>query len=108
MPVALEEVTFLFGMIGSALFWGAFTWLIYISLEPSVRRVWPTALISWTRLMAGRWRDPLVGRDVLAGLLAGVMLHGMTIVRVRLADRPPPDMFFCIGAREPKFGSIIS
>jgi hypothetical protein len=93
VPVALEEVTFLFGMIGSTLFWGAFTWVIYISLEPLVRRVWPYTLISWTRLMAGRLRDPLVGRDVLAGLLAGVMLTGMTIVRLRMAHRAPPDLF---------------
>jgi predicted Ser/Thr protein kinase len=93
VPVALEEFTFLFGMIGWALFWGAFTWLMYISLEPFVRRMWPHSLISWTRLMAGRVRDPLVGRDVLAGLLAGVVLTGLTIIRVRVAHRGPPEIF---------------
>jgi hypothetical protein len=94
VPVALEEVTFLFGVSGWSLFWGAFTWVMYISLEPLVRRVWPDTLISWTRLMAGRVRDPLVGRDVLAGLLAGVILTGMTIIRLRVAHRAPPDVFF--------------
>jgi predicted Ser/Thr protein kinase len=93
VPVALDEVTFLIGISGSALFWGAFTWVIYISLEPSVRRVWPYTLIAWTRLMAGRLRDPLVGRDVLTGLLAGVILTGMTIVRLRLAHLAPPNIF---------------
>ena len=31
-------------------------------------------LISWTRLVAGRIRDPLVGRDLLAGLGVGTLL----------------------------------
>jgi hypothetical protein len=97
VPVALEELTFLFGVIGWALVWGAFTWLIYMSLEPYVRRVWPTALISWTRLLSGRWRDPLVGRDVLAGLLAGIIRMALLIVRLRLTDRPPPDVLFASG-----------
>jgi hypothetical protein len=87
-------LTFLIGLIGWFLVWGAFTWLVYISLEPYVRRLWAHALISWTRLLSGRWRDPLVGRDVLAGLLAGIIRMGMTIVRLRLARRPPPDVFF--------------
>jgi hypothetical protein len=30
----------------------------------------PELLTSWTRLIAGNWRDPLVGRDVLIGVLA--------------------------------------
>jgi len=46
--------------------------LIYLSLEPYVRRRWPHAIISWSRLLLGRWRDPLVGRDVLFGLVLGV------------------------------------
>jgi serine/threonine-protein kinase len=49
-------------------------WLFYIALEPTVRRRWPQTLISWTRVLAGRLRDPLVGRDVLVGLLAGMIL----------------------------------
>jgi len=93
VPVALAEVTFLVSVTGWALFWGAFTWVIYISIEPFARRVWPYTLISWTRLMAGRLRDPLVGRDVLVGLLAGVMLTGMTLARLRLAQGAPPDLF---------------
>jgi len=94
VPAPLEELAFLFGLIGWFLVWGAFAWLMYISLEPYVRRLWPHALISWTRLLSGRWRDPLVGRDVLAGLLAGIIRTGAVIVRVRLAHRSPPDVFF--------------
>jgi Protein kinase domain len=49
--------------------WSCFTWLLYIALEPYVRRRWPATLVSWSRLLAGGFRDPLVGRDVLAGCL---------------------------------------
>jgi predicted Ser/Thr protein kinase len=48
-----------------------FVWLTYLALEPYVRRRWPELLISWSRLLAGRFRDSLVGRDVLAGSLLG-------------------------------------
>jgi hypothetical protein len=43
------------------------TWLAYVACEPYVRRLWPGALVSWSRVLAGRLRDPLVGRDVLVG-----------------------------------------
>jgi hypothetical protein len=38
-------------------------------LNLRVRRRWPARLISWSRLLAGGFRDPLVGRDVLVGCL---------------------------------------
>jgi serine/threonine-protein kinase len=47
-------------------------WLVYVALEPYVRRRWPVTLISWSRILAGSWRDPLVGRDVLFGILFGI------------------------------------
>ena len=56
---------------GIALFGGGYVWLIYIALEPLMRRKWPELLISWTRLLSGRFRDPLVGRDILVGALLG-------------------------------------
>jgi serine/threonine-protein kinase len=43
------------------------TWIAYVACEPYVRRLWPESLVSWTRVLAGRFRDPLVGRDVLIG-----------------------------------------
>jgi len=53
--------------ISGALFLSGLAWVWYIALEPYVRRHWPQAIISWSRLVAGRLRDPLVGRDVLLG-----------------------------------------
>ncbi len=46
-------------------------WLVYIAVEPFVRRRWPGRIISWNRLLAGDWRDPLVGRDLLLGAVFG-------------------------------------
>jgi serine/threonine-protein kinase len=59
---------------GYTLFGASLVWLYYIALEPFVRRRWPDALISWSRLLGGSYRDPLVGRDVLIGVLVGVVL----------------------------------
>jgi hypothetical protein len=40
-------------------------------------------LVSWTRLLAGRWGDPLVGRDVLLGVAVGaVVVLAIPFVRV--------------------------
>jgi len=55
-----------------ALFLAGVTWLMYVALEPLIRRRWPDSLIAWTRLLSGRFSDPLVGRVLLAGALLGV------------------------------------
>jgi hypothetical protein len=47
-------------------------WLLYIALEPYVRRFSPGILISWTRVLTGQIVDPRVGRDVLVGVAIGV------------------------------------
>lgn len=52
-----------------ALYWAGIAWMLYIALEPLVRRRWPNSLVSWSRLISGRFRDPLVGRDILIGIL---------------------------------------
>jgi serine/threonine-protein kinase len=57
--------------LADALLTGGFLWLLYIALEPMVRRFWPQLLISWVRVLQGRWRDPGVGRDLLVGTLTG-------------------------------------
>jgi serine/threonine-protein kinase len=45
-----------------------------MALEPFVRRRWPERIISWNRLLAGDFRDPLVGRDILIGASFGSAL----------------------------------
>jgi len=60
--------------ISTALFYSGLMWILYLSLEPYVRRHWPQTLVSWSRLVMGRLRDPLVGRDVLFGVMLGIVL----------------------------------
>jgi predicted Ser/Thr protein kinase len=73
--------------ISGALFWGGVVWVLYLALEPYVRRYWPQALISWTRVFARRWRDPLVGRDVLYGAVIGILFCDIFVLAYHLAAR---------------------
>jgi Protein kinase domain len=78
--------------LGSSLFLSTLVFVLYLALEPYVRRYWPHAIISWTRLLAGRPRDPLVGRDILLGVLLGVVWMVIfevdILVRIRLGAIP--------------------
>jgi serine/threonine-protein kinase len=58
----------------------------YLAAEPHVRRRWPRLLVSWSRMIGGDFRDPLVGRDVLAGALLGVA-HTTTIYSAVLVEK---------------------
>jgi serine/threonine-protein kinase len=80
------EVGMFLQHLGWCLFVAGAVWVFYIALEPHVRRLWPDLIISWTRLLAGRFRDPLVGRAILVGAVssAGLMLVLFLITRVRL------------------------
>jgi serine/threonine-protein kinase len=55
--------------LANALFWSATFWLLHVAAEPFVRNESLTYLDSWTRLLAARWRDPIVARDLLLGSL---------------------------------------
>jgi len=74
------------------LFVAAVVCSLYIAIEPYIRRHWPHAIISWSRLMAGRLRDPMVGRDLLYGVLLGVswslVFSIFFLERLRAGDPP--------------------
>jgi hypothetical protein len=69
----------------TVVFYAVLFWALYMALEPLVRRHWPQTLVSWTLLLSGRVRDQVVGRDVLVGVLLGVMT-GLLIRSVELAN----------------------
>jgi len=73
--------------------WSCFIWLLYNALEPYVRRRWPATLVSWSRLLAGDFWNPLVGRDVLLGCLTGAFTVALGrlvwLVTVWLGYPPP-------------------
>lgn len=60
--------------LAEALFEAARVWVFYVALEPFARRRWPHVLIAWNRVIAGRFGDPLVGRDLLLGGLCGTFM----------------------------------
>jgi serine/threonine protein kinase len=68
------------GLFGTFVF-GA----VYLALEPFVRRRWPGRIVSWTRLLAGNFRDPLVGRDILIGAVFGTAM----ILTLHMAELLP-------------------
>ncbi len=85
--VATEQEAFNFITgVQNILFWTFFFWVVYLAFEPFVRRRWPGRIISWSRLLSGDFRDPLVGRDVLIGAAFGL---GMIIAQVYLARLIP-------------------
>jgi len=60
--------------------------VLYVASEPYVRRTWPEILISWSRLVAGGWKNPLVGHDVLIGVLFGIGMFLLVCLRLSLPD----------------------
>jgi len=70
--------------LGHALIHGVLLSLAYLAIEPYVRRLWPRMLVSWARLVAGRVRDPIVGRDILVGGVWGVVGGLIGLLRVHL------------------------
>jgi hypothetical protein len=67
------ELTLLFDAMRYAVTLGCLGWLLYMAFEPHLRRRSPVGLISWKRLLARRFRDPMVGGHLLVGIALGVL-----------------------------------
>jgi serine/threonine-protein kinase len=67
-----EVIEDLADSLAQALLVAAVSAVLYIALEPYVRRRWPQSLISWTRLWSSGPRDPVVAGHLLLGLAWGV------------------------------------
>jgi serine/threonine-protein kinase len=74
IPDISSEFDLFVERLAHALFMAGLTWVIYIALEPFVRRRWPNLIISWNRLLAGNYRDPLIGREILIGGFCGLAI----------------------------------
>ncbi len=91
VPV-FDEMNLLTRAFGGAAGFALVCWVLYLAIEPYARRHWPHAIISWTRLLSGRIRDPLVGRDVLLGCLIAatiLVVTGLAEHVMPLAGLPP-------------------
>jgi len=93
MAAGFQTFGYLMLAIGAGLLWGATMWMLYLAVEPWIRRSWPQAIISWSRLVSGQLRDPMVGRDILFGVAFGalwiVILTLTYIPLARMGGAPP-------------------
>jgi hypothetical protein len=109
---SLEPLTelnaFLEDVLAPQLLNACIIWVVYVALEPYVRRYCPEILMSWTRLLGGRVRDARVGRDLLIGVAAGVgvqfLRFGLLLLPGLLGYPPAPprvtNLTFLLGTRE--------
>jgi serine/threonine-protein kinase len=91
-----QEVPLIMGHLAWSLYRVGLVALFYLALEPYARRLWPRMLVSWMRLLNGRFRDPMVGRDALFGCLIGVVLALLGAILRLLSYQtglltPPPE-----------------
>ncbi|MBS1794885.1 MAG: serine/threonine protein kinase [Acidobacteria bacterium] len=91
VPALFPELDRFNHALREALRFSAIAWVVYLALEPIVRRHLPDLTVSWNRLLVGDWRDPLVGRDVLLGTLWGVahltlIYTGLSLEKVVYGD----------------------
>lgn len=99
---SFSEIGLFLNFLGYGLVVAGFVWMVYIALEPYARRLWPKGLISWSRLLSGRLRDPLVGRDILIGAAAGVFNQCWWGVYRLVVDH------FSLPMEQPRMTSLIS
>lgn len=69
------EINVSYQVVSAALYLAVIAGVIYLALEPFARRWWSELLISWNRLLAGDFRDPMIGRDILIGALGGIGIN---------------------------------
>ncbi len=86
VPANAELGVILMGLSTSFLA-AAAIWILYVALEPYVRRQWPQTIISWTRILTGRLRDPVVGGHVLVGVAYGLVVSASVLLQQALKVR---------------------
>jgi serine/threonine-protein kinase len=71
-PVPTQDMVGLFqNAAADTLAFALVTWLIYLAIEPAIRARYPHTMITWNRLLGGRWLDAQVASDVLIGAALG-------------------------------------
>jgi hypothetical protein len=95
-----DELLMFVNAVGAALFNAFLVGTFYLALEPFIRRRFPRALVSWSRLLSGRWRDWMVGRDLLLGAAGGAFAVLVWTLAWRWAER--------LGAASPTFRQLMT
>jgi len=65
----------------SALFNGALLWQLYLALEPALRARWPQSIVTWNRILAGRFSDAQVGAHILMGVTMGIVISAAFVIK---------------------------
>ncbi len=110
------ELSLLGRSISHALFACGVVWLLYVALEPYLRRRWPRGVISWNRLLTGRFWDPLIARDLLIGSTFGVVFAALLLLQMSIrpvfgAPMPQPaspDWMVVLGPRYAFAGMLFT
>jgi predicted Ser/Thr protein kinase len=77
-----DFIELFFGAAGWWLLEALVVWVLYMALEPAVRARWPHSIVSWNRLLAGKWKDAQVGSHILIGAAIG----GVIWIAVNMID----------------------
>jgi predicted Ser/Thr protein kinase len=86
-----DTVQFGLSATADALLGAAMLGLMYLALEPAVRARWPHSIVTWNRVLAGRWMDAQVGSDILLGAGVGAALWVLfKCVGVMMLRQPEP------------------
>jgi len=108
---SFSELFSLLGQLGTSFLFVAMTWVLYVALEPFVRRRWPQTIISWTRMLAGKLRDPVVGGHVLAGVVFGVVLaasvHIIELIGIQTTGVPTRSVLLDTMVSVPRVAAIL-
>jgi len=80
----MSEIAGFWTIIGTAMANAVLNWVLYVALEPWVRRKWPRTIVSWTRYTSKGASDPLVGRDLLYGIAFAAFLNLGSVAAVAL------------------------
>ena len=98
--LAIDGAVFFFVFVPVALSNAVLVWVIYLAVEPYIRKYGPDMLFSWSRAIAGELRDPRLGRDVLVGIVAGVafrvLWHSSWAIPSLIGNPPLPPRTFSL------------
>jgi hypothetical protein len=78
---APDTVWYFFSAFGDYLFSSALMWLLYLALEPMLRARWPQAIITWNRLLSGKFLDEQLGSHILLGVFLGIFMGWVLFLR---------------------------
>ena len=96
----MNEVAGFWTIVGTAMANAVLNFVLYVALEPWVRRKWPRTIVSWTRFCSRGASDPLVGRDLLYGIGFAALFNLAVPVAVALHGHSREPVFPQLNALE--------